>query len=145
MADSVCVSPRGTYSALPLPGPSVRGSQQPCSNRTGRRMALGPEIHHPQLLFNKEDHHIEAITSQILPEASRTGNNLLEADNKVMDESIVGAGEGRDWLQRAPDDSKVRPTSQVNPCPLRETTTAPARSVTPQESQCHGGEHLQVS
>lgn len=108
-------------------------------------MTLGPEIHHPLLLFNKENHHIEVITSQILSEASRTGNNLLEADNKVMSESIMSEGEGREWLQRAPNDSKVPPTSQVNPCPMRETTPASDRPVIPQESQCHGGEHLQVS
>lgn len=105
MVDHVCVYPRDTCSALPLPRPSVRGSQQPYSNRSERRMTLGPEIHHPLLLFNKENQHIVVITSQILPEASRTGNNLLEADNKVMSESIMGEGEGREWLQRAPDDS----------------------------------------
>lgn len=57
-------------------------------------MPLGPEARHPQLPFNKEDHHVKAITLQVLSEASRKGNNLLETDKRVTGKSQVSAGEG---------------------------------------------------
>lgn len=66
----MCVcNPRNTCSALPLAGPGVR-SLQPCCSRSGRRMSQGLEAHNPQIPFNKEDPHTEAINSQVLPETS---------------------------------------------------------------------------
>jgi len=81
-----CMYPRDNCSAVTLAGHSVRGSQQPCSSRPGRRIALGPEVHHRQLPFNKDHDHVEDVTPQVLP----------EADKRVMGKHHVSAEEGRE-------------------------------------------------